>query len=356
MEQIKRTVYDFNLIDWETYFKGLNEKAYRARQMFTWLYRQQVTDFTSMTDFKQELRQQLANDFSFEILKLNQKVVSNDDTVKYIFELADGALIETVLMHYDYGQTVCVTTQVGCNMGCSFCASGRLKKQRNLTVGEMVAQVLVLDQGLRQSEKRVSNIVVMGIGEPFDNYDNLIKFLAIINHDLGLAIGARHITVSTCGIVPRIYDFAALKIQYNLAISLHAPLDAIRNQIMPINLRYPLAELKQALLAYSEQSNRRITLEYILLKDINDTPECVLALKEFMEGLTAYLNLIPYNRVAEAPYQPVAVKKAREFYHALKQAGIHCTLRTNQGDDIAAACGQLRAQLEKERSSVLRIK
>ena len=349
-----KSVYDYTLKNWEDYFLSLNEKKYRARQIFTWLYKKQVNSFSEMTDLSHKLIDQLNQDFYFNKLTLIRQEVSSDNTIKYLFQLEDNALIETVLMRYDYGNTVCVTTQVGCNMGCTFCASGLLKKQRDLLVSEMVEQVFHISKLLEKDEERLSNVVIMGIGEPFDNYNNTLAFMKIINHDLGLAIGARHITVSTCGIVPRIYDFADEKTQFNLAISLHSAKDELRSSLMPINKRFNLDELKEALMYYSNKTNRRITLEYILLKDINVADSDVKALKKFVKGLNCYINLIPYNTVLEVDYKSVDYKEALEFYNKLKQANIHCTLRAKQGDDIAAACGQLRAQIEKERKNVLR--
>jgi len=350
------SVYDYRLNKWEEYFLNNGEKKYRARQLYQWLYQKQVTSFQEMSDLSQGLIAKLAADFSFDDLRLIDKTVSSDETIKYLFELADQALIETVLMKYDYGNTVCVTTQVGCNMGCTFCASGLLKKQRDLTAGEMVAQVLYIDKLLKEEDSRVSNVVVMGIGEPFDNYDNVLDFMKIINHDLGLAIGARHITVSTSGIVPRIYDFADEATQFNLAVSLHAANDELRSKLMPINQRFNLAALKEALVYYSNKTNRRITLEYILLDGVNIADRDVKALKKFVSGLNCYVNLIPYNPVLEVDYHSVDYRQALEFYNKLKQVNIHCTLRAKQGDDISAACGQLRAQQEKGQVNVLRSK
>lgn len=350
------SVYDYRLNKWEEYFLNSGEKKYRARQLYQWLYQKQITSFQEMSDLSQSLIAKLTEDFSFDDLRLINKTVSSDETTKYLFELADQALIETVLMRHDYGNTVCVTTQVGCNIGCTFCASGLLKKQRDLTTGEMVAQVLYINKLLKEEDSRVSNVVVMGIGEPFDNYDNVLDFMKIINHDLGLAIGARHITVSTSGIVPRIYDFADEVTQFNLAVSLHAASDELRSKLMPINQRFNLATLKEALLYYSNKTNRRITLEYILLDGVNIADSDVKALKKFVSGLNCYVNLIPYNPVLEVDYRSVDYRQALEFYNKLKQVKIHCTLRSKQGDDISAACGQLRAQQEKGQVNVLRSK
>ena len=261
-----------------------------------------------------------------------------------VFELEDGSLIESVMMIFDYGRSICVTSQVGCNMGCAFCASGLTKKQRDLSSGEMVAQVMYVQQELDERDERLSHIVVMGTGEPFDNYENVMNFLATVNHDRGLAIGARHITISTCGIAPRIREFALEHTQYNLAISLHAPNDELRSQLMPINRAYPLEELMDAIAFYCSSNNRRLTFEYILLRGVNDRPEHVRQLAKLLRGLNAYVNLIPYNAVDEKGFQGVDHDTAMVFYDALMKAGIRCTIRKEHGGDIDAACGQLRVK------------
>ena len=260
--------------------------------------------------------------------------------------MIDGNLIEAVLMRHDYGQSLCVTSQVGCNMQCAFCASGLLKKQRNLTAGEMVNQVMAVakDTGIR-----VSHVVVMGTGEPFDNYDNVMNFLATVNHDRGLGIGSRHITISTCGIVPRIYDFANEHTQYNLAISLHAPNDELRDKLMPVNHAYPLKELMEAVKYYGQENNRRLTFEYILLNGVNDRPEHAKQLSKLLHGMNAYINLIPYNAVDEKGFKSVSHDEAMVFYDLLMKNHVRCTIRKEHGNDIDAACGQLRIkEIKKE--------
>jgi 23S rRNA (adenine2503-C2)-methyltransferase len=281
-------------------------------------------------------------------LKLVTKQVSHDGTTKFLFQLDDGSLVESVMMLFDYGKSICVTTQVGCNMGCAFCASGLTKKKRNLTAGEMVAQVLYVQKELDKTDDRLSHIVVMGTGEPFDNYDNVLNFLSTVNHDRGLGIGSRHITISTCGIVPKIYEFADLKSQYNLAISLHAPNDELRNELMPINHAYPLEKLMEAVKYYAGTNNRRLTFEYILLKGVNDKPVHARQLSKLLKGLNAYVNLIPYNAVDEKGFQSVTHDEAMVFYDLLMKNNIRCTIRKEHGNDIDAACGQLRIkQLKK---------
>ena len=239
-------------------------KSYRGHQIFQWLYRNRVFDIDEMTNVSKETREILKKDFIVNPLELIKKQVSHDGTTKFLFKTSDGALLESVMMIFDYGRSVCVSSQVGCNMGCAFCASGLTKKKRDLTSGEMVAQVMYVQKELDKDNLRLSHIVVMGTGEPFDNYDNVMNFLATVNHDRGLGIGSRHITISTCGIVPRILDFANEHTQYNLAISLHAPNDELRDQLMPVNHAYPLKELMEAIQYYGKENHRRLTFEYIV--------------------------------------------------------------------------------------------
>ena len=280
-------------------------------------------------------------------LNLKTKFVSSDGTIKFLFELNDGNLIETVLMRHNYGNSVCVTSQVGCNMGCSFCASGELGKVRNLTLAEMALQVLYVDNYLNVENQRVSNIVVMGIGEPFDNYETLLKFLTIVNYPKGLEIGARHITVSTCGIVPKIYEFADFPLQINLAVSLHAPTNELRSKMMKINKVYKIEELIEALKYYLDKTNRRITFEYILIKGVNDRDQDALDLIKLVKNINCYVNLIPYNEVITNPYKASSHERCEEFFEILRKHGINATLRMEHGNDVAAACGQLRAQAIK---------
>ena len=256
-----KDIYGYNLKDLEKYLEEKNMKKFRAKQLYAWLYKKRVNSFDEMSDLARDFRDVLKSEFDMSELTLKDKQESSDGTIKYLFELSDGHLIEKVLMNNDYGKSVCVTSQVGCAMGCKFCASGLLKKKRGLTTGEMVKQILYVQKHLDERNDRVRNIVIMGIGEPFDNYDNAINFMNIVNDDHGLEIGARRITVSTCGLAPKIREFADGNYQYNLAISLHAPNDELRNKIMPINKVYPLSELLASLDYYSNKSNRRITLE-----------------------------------------------------------------------------------------------
>jgi 23S rRNA (adenine2503-C2)-methyltransferase len=269
------------------------------------------------------------------------KHVSADGTMKALYSLTDGHLIESVLMKQHYGNSICVTTQVGCNIGCSFCASGLLKKKRDLTAGEIIAQIIETERLLKE---RISYVVVMGIGEPFDNYTNLLKFLSTINHPKGLAIGARHITVSTSGIVPKIKEYAHMGLQVNLAISLHAPNNEIRSKLMKINQAYPIEEVIGAIKYYLSVARRRVTIEYILIDGINDSQETAIELTKVLKGLNVYVNLIPYNEVLESGYKRSKTETMEAFYDTLMKAKIQVTLRKEQGHDINAACGQLRSQ------------
>lgn len=334
-------IYNYSLEQLTNYFASINQKSFRAKQVFSWLYQKEASSFDEMSNLSKELREQLKEHFTFDILKIVEKQESKDGTIKYLFEMLDGSLIETVLMIHDYGKSLCVTSQVGCNMKCSFCASGLLRKQRDLTPGEIVAQVMKVQLDTKQ---RISHVVVMGTGEPFDNYDNVMEFVRIINHPNGLAIGARHITISTCGLIPGIQRYSEEGIQTNLAISLHAPNDEIRNQLMPINRRYPLDDLRQAISDYIDKTNRRVTFEYILLKDVNDSLVDARQLAHYLRGLNAYVNLIPYNSVDEHGYQPSDQETIEKFKSELLRLHINVTLRKEHGRDIDGACGQLRAK------------
>ena len=336
-----KSIYGYSEDMFKKYLTDMGEKPFRSSQLIEWIYRHKITSFDQITNMKKSFIETLKNDFVIDTLECVTHQKSADGTQKFLFRLSDGNLIETVLMNHDYGYSVCVTTEVGCNMGCCFCASGMKKKLRNLEASEIVLQIMMVSS---LAQVRVSHVVVMGIGEPFDNYDNVIKFLKIINHPLGLEIGARHITVSTCGLVPKIYEYADFDLQVNLAISLHAPNDEIRNQIMPINKAYPINELIKAITYYIEKTNRRVTLEYILLKGINDSYECAMELCDLIHGLNVYVNLIPYNEVLEKPYKRSLPEDMRDFFDVLKKRRINVQLRREQGGDIDAACGQLRSK------------
>lgn len=337
-----KSLYDFNYDQMQQFALDQGWKAFRGHQIFQWLYRQRVFSIDEMSNLSKETRQLLEERFIVNPLQLVKKQVSHDGTTKFLFSTSDGSLLESVMMVFDYGKSICVSSQVGCNMGCAFCASGLTKKRRDLTSGEMVAQVLWVQKELDKTNDRLSHIVVMGTGEPFDNYENVMNFLATVNHDRGLGIGSRHITISTCGLAPRIKEFAYEHTQYNLAISLHAPNNELRDQLMPVNKAYPLEELMKAIDVYCQENNRRLTFEYILLKNVNDKKEHADQLAKLLRGYNAYVNLIPYNSVDEKGFQGVSHDEAMVFYDRLMKQGIRCTIRKEHGDDIDAACGQLR--------------
>lgn len=338
-------IYNYSKDQLDSYFLSIGESKFRSSQLFEALYRQKVKSFYDITNFKLELREKLSQDFVIPSLKVVREQKSSDGTIKYLFGLTDGILIETVLMKHPYGYSVCITTQAGCNMGCKFCASGLIKKQRNLTVSEMVLQVLEIDNRLEIEGKRVSHIVLMGIGEPFDNYENVLEFIKIVNDPKGLQIGSRHITVSTCGIVPKIYEFAEFPLQVNLAISLHFADNEKRSEYMKINKAYSIEDLMKALDYYYERTKRRITFEYILLKDVNDSLKDAEKLVNLIKNKNAYVNLIPYNDTNL--FKRSTKEKANAFYDYLKKHGINVTLRKEQGHDIDAACGQLRLKEDR---------
>ena len=334
-------IYGYTIEALKEYLLNIQEKPFRANQIIEWVYRHKIQSFDEITNMKKEFLQILKKDFILDTFDLIQQQNSSDGTIKFLFQLQDGNLIETVLMKHIYGYSVCVTTEVGCNMGCAFCASGLKKKIRNLETYEMVLQILMVEQ---LTKLKITHVVVMGIGEPFDNYENVVQFLHIINYPLGLEIGARHITVSTCGLVDKIYEYSNFDLQVNLAISLHAPNNRIRNQLMKINQAYPIEQVIEAIRYYIERTNRRVTIEYILLKDINDTYECANELADLLHGLNVYINLIPYNEVKEKPFRRSEKEVMHKFYDQLKKRSLNVTLRREQGGDIDAACGQLRSK------------
>lgn len=334
-------IYDYTLADLKQYFIDNNEKPFRSTQIIEWLYRHKITDFGQITNIKKDILEQLKKDFVIDRLNLVTRQDSTDGTIKFLFELYDGNLIETVLMKHDYGYSVCVTSEVGCNMNCQFCASGMKKKLRNLGTYEMVLQILMVEE---LTSLKVSHVVVMGIGEPFDNYENVLQFLHIINEPLGLEIGARHITVSTCGLVDKIKAYADFGLQVNLAISLHAPNNKIRDELMPINRAYPIEKLMTAIDYYIQKTNRRVTIEYILIHQVNDSLACANELADLLFGKNVYINLIPYNEVKEKPFKRSKLEARMKFYDQLKKRSFNVTLRREQGSDIDAACGQLRSK------------
>lgn len=335
-------IYGMTIKSLKKYFTDLNEKEYKANQIYEWLYLKRVKDFDSMTNIKKTLIDKLKQDFNLDNLKIILKQ-EDKDVKKYLFELKDKNKIEAVLMKHNYGLSLCVSSQVGCNMSCRFCESGRLKKVRNLETYEMVLQLLMIEEDINM---KITHLVIMGIGEPFDNYNNVMDFIDIINEPKGIALGSRHITISTCGIIPKIKEFMNNGKQINLAVSLHAPNDKLRSEIMPINKVYPLDELIKTLKEYINKTNRRVTFEYILLKDVNDKYENALELSKLLKGMNCYVNLIPYNETSHIEYKKS--KKVMEFYDTLKKNKINVTVRKEFGSKVNAACGQLRANFKEE--------
>jgi 23S rRNA (adenine2503-C2)-methyltransferase len=344
----KTSIYSLQLHELKEWLANNGEKPFRAEQIFDWLYKKRISSFEDMNNLSKGLREKLSANFQITTLKTVIKQSSTDGTIKFLFELHDGYSIETVLMRHDYGNSVCVTTQVGCRIGCTFCASTLGGLKRHLEAGEIVAQVVTVQQALDETDERVSSVVIMGIGEPFDNYDNMMSFLKIINHDKGLMIGARHITVSTSGIVPKIYQFADEDMQINFAISLHASNTELRSRLMPINRAYKLDDLMKSVRYYIDKTGRRISFEYGLFGGVNDSVEHAEELASLLKGLKCHVNLIPVNYVPERDYVRTPKDKIFAFEKTLKNRGINVTIRREQGHDIDAACGQLRAKERKE--------
>ncbi len=322
----------------EAYFLSLGEKKYKALQVYEWLYQKREKNIDEFSNLKKELRERLKQDFTMTMLKIEQKQVA-PLTEKYLFRLADNEFVEAVVMHHDYGDSICVSSQVGCNMGCRFCESGRQKKIRNLEAYEIVEQILLIEEDLKI---KIKSVVIMGIGEPLDNYNNIVKFIKIINDAKGLQIGARHITVSTCGLVPKIKELAYLPIQINLAISFHAPTDQLRSELMPVNKVYSISELIGAIKEFLQITSRRVTIEYVMLNNVNDSVECAKELARLFKGMNIYVNLIPYNETNHLEFKRSSKNKINQFYDTLKKAGINVTVRKEFGGTIDAACGQLR--------------
>lgn len=345
---LKESIYSLQPHQLEEWLKENGEKPFRAAQIFDWLYNKRVKTFEEMSNLSKGLREKLTANFALSTLSTIIKQESKDGTIKFLFQLQDGYSIETVLMRHEYGNSVCVTTQVGCRIGCTFCASTLGGLKRHLLAGEIVEQVVKVQQTLDELGERVSHIVIMGIGEPFDNYDAMMNFLKVINHEKGLNIGARHITVSTSGIVPKIYQFADEQLQINFAVSLHAPNQEARQKLMPIARAYKLEELMEAVRYYTKKTGRRVSFEYGLMSGENDSVEIAEELSALIKGIKCHVNLIPVNYVPERDYVRTSRSQIFAFEKTLKKNGINVTIRREQGSDIAAACGQLRAQERSE--------
>ncbi|MGG4395960.1 23S rRNA (adenine(2503)-C(2))-methyltransferase RlmN [Paenibacillus thiaminolyticus] len=343
---MKPFIYDYTFEQLQQWLKEQGEPAFRAGQIFDWLYVKRVTSFEEMTNLSKGLRGKLDESFEFVNLKVITNLKSEDGTVKFLFGLHDDHAIETVIMRHSYGNSICVTTQVGCRVGCTFCASTLGGLKRNLTAGEIVAQVVTAQKMLDETNERISSIVIMGTGEPFENYDATMAFLRTMIHERGMNIGQRHITVSTSGIVPSIYRFTDENTQINLAISIHAPNDALRSKLMPVNRRYPFIEVMEALKHYQVKTGRRITFEYALIGGVNDKVEHAEELADVLKRMEmlAHVNLIPVNYVPERNYIRTPRNDIFKFHRTLLDRGINSTIRREQGHDIAAACGQLRAK------------
>ncbi|ART76299.1 23S rRNA (adenine(2503)-C(2))-methyltransferase RlmN [Sutcliffiella horikoshii] len=344
----KPSIYSLQLHELEEWLLSIGEKKFRTTQIFEWLYQKRVTSFEEMSNLSKSLRDKLEETYALTTLKTIVQQTSSDGTMKFLFELHDGYSIETVLMKHEYGNSVCVTTQVGCRIGCTFCASTLGGLKRNLEAGEIVAQVVKVQQALDEMDERVSHVVIMGIGEPFDNFDEMLDFLKIINHDKALNIGARHITVSTSGIIPKIYKFADENMQINFAVSLHAPNTEIRSRLMPINRAYKLPDLMESIRYYINKTGRRVSFEYGLFGGVNDQVEHAEELAQLLKGIKCHVNLIPVNYVPERDYVRTPKEQINLFEKTLKNLGVNVTVRREQGHDIDAACGQLRAKERKE--------
>lgn len=326
------------------FVKGLGQPAFRGGQLFKWMHEKRVDSFAAMTDLPKALICRLEETCCIERLQIGQKQQSRDGTVKYLFRLPDGNCIETVWMQYSYGNTVCVSTQVGCRMGCRFCASTQGGKVRDMTAGEIAGEIYaaMADQG-----QRVSHIVLMGIGEPLDNFDNVMDFLSIISSPHGINIGMRNISLSTCGLVPRIAELAQRRLQLTLSISLHAPTDEMRSRMMPVNDAYPVAQLIAACRDYQEETGRRISFEYSMVRGVNDSPETAERLAKLIRGMGAHVNLIPINPVDGSPFTATDAAAIRRFQAHLMRLGVNATVRRRLGTDISAACGQLRREAKR---------
>ena len=335
-------IYGETLEQLELYVELNGYKKFKATQIFEWLYKKRVKTFEEMTNLKKETIELLNKDYTFGEIKIIDKT-EGEDVIKFLFELSDLSHVEAVIMKHDYGNSLCISTQVGCNIGCSFCESGRLKKVRDLETYEMVLQIIKVEEEIKT---RISHLVLMGIGEPFDNYDNVMSFVDIINSGKGIDIGARHITISTSGIIPKIKEFMLNGKQINLAISLHAPNDTLRSELMKINKVYPLSEFMECLKEYIEKTNRRVTLEYIMLNGVNDLEKHANELANLIKGMNVYVNLIPYNETSNIDYKRSSDLSIRTFYDILKKKNINVTVRREFGSKVMAACGQLRANYE----------
>ena len=341
-----KNIKDYNLDELQEELINMGEKKFRAEQIFKWIYKEKVKSFDEMTNLSIELREKLKENYTMCNYNILKKQESKDGTKKYLFDVLDGNAIETVLMQYHHGKTVCVSSQIGCKMGCKFCASTGIQFVRNLTAGEIVEQILAVEQDIND---KISNIVFMGIGEPLDNYDNVIKAIKIMNNPKGLEIGTRHISISTSGLVPRIYDLANEKIQCTLSISLHATTDEKRSSMMPVNNRYNIEELMKACKDYIKITNKRISFEYALAKDNNDNLEDAQRLVDLLKGMLCHVNLIPINKIENGKFSKSTNENILKFRDFLNEHGIVATVRRELGSDIDVASGQIRRKNLKKK-------
>ncbi len=325
---------------------NLGFPKFRINQIFSWIHEKSVSSFDEMTNISKDMRQKLSEHFYFNNISINTKLVSKiDDTVKYLFTLSDGEYVESVIMKYKYGYSICISTQVGCKMGCTFCASAIGGFVRQLSTGEMLSEIYTAQKDLNI---KINHLVLMGTGEPFDNFDNVFKMLNLITDEKGQNMSMRHISLSTCGVVPKIYELADKKLGLTLSVSLHAPNDNIRNKSMPINKKYDINELLKACKYYADTTGRRISFEYAMIKGVNDSDECALELSRRLKGILCHVNLIPVNNVRETDFIKSSVERQKRFIDILASRGITATVRRTLGSDINASCGQLRASKRKE--------
>lgn len=339
-----KNIYGLTFRELEEHLQQSGEKASKAPFIYKSLYKQQIHSLLDIPDLRSDLKTQLAETFHIQLPNL-VKQSSDHDTIKFLFSLQDGSLIEAVLMRQTYGNSLCISSQVGCNMACAFCQSGRFKKVRNLLPEELIGQIMFVQKQIRSS---ISNVVLMGIGEPFDNYDNIMHFLEIITHPHGLALGIRHITVSTCGLIPQIIQYATNPSHGLLAISLHAPDDTTRNQIMPINRRYPIAQLMDAARNFIQITGKKVMLEYVMLQEVNDHPWQAQLLADLINNSNFHVNLIPYNETQNLNFTKSSQKRIQTFYDILKKNHVTVTMRKEFGSSVNAACGQLRASFKRD--------
>lgn len=340
MEQ-KRCISSLTLEELGAVLKELGQPAFRAKQIFHWLHQKLVTDFSAMTDQPKALLEKLGQAYYIAAPQIQRRQEAKDGTVKYLLRMADGNCIETVVMRYHYGNTVCVSTQVGCRMGCRFCASTQAGRVRDLEAGEICSEIYTAQRDIGE---RISHIVLMGIGEPLDNFDQVLKFLHLISSPEGVNIGMRNISLSTCGLVPGIDRLAQHKLQLTLSVSLHAPNDQIRSGMMPVNNAYPVDQLIKAVRRYQDTTGRRVSFEYSMVRGVNDSDECAKQLADLIRGMGAHVNLIPINPVDGSPYSATDEASVRRFQHELERLGVNATVRRRLGTDISAACGQLRRE------------